>query len=218
MSIGCELNKQVNVAFVAETIVNGNDVGMFEEKLDFDLADQLVDRFVGFLLRWASQTILVYHLQCSHETSLQVLHQKYLTEPPSPQFSQDSELAEAWVLRARPCLRTLAHGRVGLSQLGKARSVFQMFCLSFALSTLTFLYDLLTAGLRRILAVLKSKLLLERSRNKLKTLLIRLLQALLLLGRVTSVFVPELLRDKLATPGSFRFGAAGKRMTGFDDE
>ena len=51
MSIGCELNKQVNVAFVAETIVNGNDVGMFEEKLDFDLADQLVDRFVGFLLR-----------------------------------------------------------------------------------------------------------------------------------------------------------------------
>lgn len=213
VTIGGQLDEQVHVALVTEAVIYCDDVGVPQEELDLDLHRQLSDRLIRLLLRRPRKALLVYYLHRSHEPTRLVPHQEYFSEPTSTQLPQYLEFAEPRLMSTGPRLGTLAHGGVGLPQLGEAGGVFEV--LGLALQALALLDELLAAGLGGVFAVLEGELLLEGRGDELEALLVGL-QRGLLGGRVREVLVPELLRDELAAAGSFGLGAGGER--GFCEE
>lgn len=199
MAVGGQFEQQVDVALVAEAVVEGDEVGVPEERLDLDLHRQLPDRLLPLLLRCPAHALLVDHLHRPHEPARQVPHQEHLSEPPRPQLPQHLKLPEPRLLHR---LGALAGGRVGLAQLGEAGGVFEGFGPARGLRD-----ELLAGGLGGVLAVLEGGLLPEGRGEQLEALLVGLGG---LLERGVEVLVAELLRDELTAAGRFGLGAAGE--------
>jgi predicted esterase YcpF (UPF0227 family) len=49
MPVSSKLHQEIHVLLIVEAIVDGNDVGVIEKKLNFYFAHQLVQRLLGFL-------------------------------------------------------------------------------------------------------------------------------------------------------------------------
>lgn len=72
VAVGGELEQEIDVGLIAEAAVEGDQGGVVEEGLDFDLPHLLVYGLLRFLLRLAEQALLADDLQRGQKASLPV--------------------------------------------------------------------------------------------------------------------------------------------------
>lgn len=70
MPVFSQLQQQVNVRFVTEKGVEFDQVGVGQERLDFDLADELVQGFLVLFCSSAQQICFSNYFQSSYKTCL----------------------------------------------------------------------------------------------------------------------------------------------------